>query len=330
MKMSTIAIGFLSAAFLCGAASAAEIDYGVGGHASPLQQAGGTARAMGMGSAVVAVPEGSASVLWNPAGLSRMDCKEIGLHHNSGLGDAVQEIAVFGTPLGEAQEDCKGGSHGGIAATLGYTNYGTFIGADANGVGTGNYGTTADINGSVGYGKEILPGISGGVTIKGDRSTYANKSYNSFAADFGLLWKVIPSVDLGLVYSNLNLGDKVGGAQLAGGIRVGAAWNANKHWLLAASGELQDSAMTRLQLGTEYLIGNVENKSNVLALRLGYVANYPDPQLSGLTGLTFGLGYTVTKSLAVDYAMVPSGELGNAHRLSLTFKFGCPTPQKKS
>jgi len=37
--------------------------------------------------------------------------------------------------------------------------------------------------------------------------------------------------------------------------------------------------------------------------------------------MTFGLGYTLTRSISLDYAMAPSGELGTSHRLSLTCKF---------
>jgi len=64
--------------------------------------------------------------------------------------------------------------------------------------------------------------------------------------------------------------------------------------------------------------------ANVIALRAGYQVNYPDPQLSGLTGLTLGLGYNLTRAMALDYAMVPVGDLGTTHRLSLSFKFDCP------
>jgi len=130
-------------------------------------------------------------------------------------------------------------------------------------------------------------------------------------------------LDLGLTYSNINLGSKIGTSQLTAGWRLGAAWAVDKHLLLAASGELQNNAMNRLQLGGEYLIGNTDGKASILALRAGYQLNYPEPQLGGLTGLTLGLGYTLTRSLALDYAMVPVGELGTSHRLSLTYKFNC-------
>jgi hypothetical protein len=318
MKKSSIAFGVLCAASLCGRTAAAETIYGVGTQALPLQQSGGTARAMGMGSAVVAVSQESASLLWNPAGLSRMDAKEIAIHHNSGLGDAIQEIFVFGMPLGEVKEAGKGGSMGGIAASLGYVDYGSIPGADATGQATSNY-APGDYSASVGWGKEILQGLSGGVVLKGNRSNFGNHTYSAYSTDLGLLWKVIPAVDLGASYTNLKMFGTIG--DQSSGLRLGAGWTVDKNWLLAASTELQSKAMKRLQLGTEYLIGNVQDKTNVLALRVGYQLSYPSPELGALAGLSLGLGYTVTRSIVVDYAFLPAGDLGASHRLSLTFKF---------
>ncbi|MFI5344874.1 MAG: hypothetical protein ACHQ51_00725 [Elusimicrobiota bacterium] len=321
MKTASIALGILCAASLAGRASAAETTYGSGTQALPLQQAGGTARAMAMGSAVVAVSQDSASLLWNPAGLSRMDAKEVALHHNSGLGDALQEIFVFGTPLGEVKEAGKGGSMGGLAASFGYVNYGSIPGADATGQETGYYGS-GDYSGSVGWGKEIVSGLSGGISMKANRSKFGTMAYNTFSTDVGLLWKVIPAVDLGMTYSNLKVLGKIG--DQAGGLRLGAGWTVDKRWLLAASGELQNKDMNRLQLGTEYLVGDVDKKANILALRAGYELTFPSRELGALAGLTWGLGYTVTRSIAIDYAMLPTGDLGISHRLSLTFKFNSP------
>lgn len=320
MKFKSIGLGILSAALICGAASAAET-YGEGGQALPLQQSGGTARAMGMGSAVVAVSQGSASLLWNPAGLGRMGSKEVALHHNSGLGGTVQEILVVGTPLGGVKEEGKGGSLGGLAASFGYVNYGTFAGADELGQRTGSY-DSGDFSGSLGWGMELLPSISGGAVLKGNRSSFGDKTFTTWSTDVGLLWNVIPSLDLGVGYSNLQFGGGIGGAPLASGWRLGAGWNASDRWLLAASTELQEhDAMKRLQLGTEYLIGNVKEKSNVLALRGGYQLSFPSRELGALAGMTLGVGYSITRSIVIDYAFLPAGDLGASHRLSATFKF---------
>ena len=324
MKKLSIALPLLFAALLGGRASALETYYDAGTDALPLQFAGGTARATGMGSAVVAVPLGSGSLLWNPAGLGRMDCTEVGLHHYSGLADAAQETGIIGIPLGPVKEGC-GGALGGLAASLTYVDYGTFSGRDDTGLPTGNY-HSRDYAGSLGWGKELLPGLSGGIALKANQSKFSDKSYYSYAADLGVILAVTKSLDLGVTYSNINLKSNMGG--LVAGWRLGAAWTLDRHLLLALSGELQNSSMNRLQVGTEYLIGNVDDKANILALRAGYQVNYPDPQLGGLNGLTLGLGYTFGRSTALDYAMVPVGDLGTSHRLSLTFKFDCPQKAK--
>ncbi|OGR98546.1 MAG: hypothetical protein A2016_00465 [Elusimicrobia bacterium GWF2_62_30] len=317
---------------LCGQASATETYYDAGTKAAPLQQAGGTARAAGMGSAVVAVSQESASLLWNPAGLSRIVCTEIGLHHNTGLGDTVQEIAIFGMPLGKTKKECNGkecfgGSLGGLAASFGYVDYGSFDGRNSIGLETRDY-SARDFSGSLGWGMKLLPYFSGGIVLKNNQSHLANKVYSTYASDIGVLWTVLPSLDLGVTYSNINIGSKVGGSQLAAGWRVGAGWTVDRHLLLAASGEFQNKAMDRLQAGGEYLIGNTANKKNVIAIRAGYQVNYPDPKLTGLTGLTLGLGYTLSRTVALDYAMVPAGDLGTSHRLSLTAKFDCPKKRR--
>ncbi len=326
MKLSSIGLGILTAGLLCGAASAAET-FGDGAQALPLQQSGGTARAMGMGSAVIAVEQGSASLLWNPAGLGTMDSREVSLHHNSGLGGTVQEILVVGTPLGPVDGEGKGGAFGGLAASLGYVSYGSFARADELGQRTGSY-NSSDFSGSLGWGMELLPGLSGGGAIKGNRSNFGDKTFQTYSADVGVQVKVIPSLSLGVGYSNLKFGGAIAGATLASGWRLGAGLNVTKHWLLAASSEIQERAMTRLQLGTEILLGNVENKSNVLALRGGYQLSYPTRKLGALAGLTMGVGYTLTRSIVLDYALLPSGDLGSSHRLSATFKFNTPANKK--
>jgi outer membrane protein OmpA-like peptidoglycan-associated protein len=62
----------------------------------------------------------------------------------------------------------------------------------------------------------------------------------------------------------------------------------------------------------------------MVALRLGYMYNFTDSKLEDLTGLTAGIGIKIDKKILLDYAYLPYGELGNSHRISLTYKFSCP------
>src|SRR4051812_40494792 len=123
MKMKWLRIGFLCTAGLTSRVWGAEQTFAVGNKAAPLTNQGGTARAMSMGSAFVGVAEGSESLMWNPAGLSRMCGNELALHHTSGIGDAVREIGIFAMPVrslggvaaaGEAASDGRFGGRGAL------------------------------------------------------------------------------------------------------------------------------------------------------------------------------------------------------------------------
>lgn len=309
-KFRRLGIGFLSVVFLSGLVWATESTNLVG-LAMPLNQQGGTARAMSMGSAMAGVPQGSASLLWNPAGLGRLgECKELGLHHNSGLVDTIQETVVFGMPIG---------SLGGFAASLNYVNNGTFEGRDEVGNVTDNY-TAGDMGGSLGWGREWFNGFSAGIAVKYNRQTLDDKSYDAYASDLGILWKPkwkpLSRWNLGLTYSNF--GTKIAGDILDQGLRVGGSYSVNKDLLLAVASELKASGFNNVNVG-------VENWFHpIVALRAGYVYNFTDSKLTGLTGLTGGIGVKATKNILVDYAYIPFGDLGFSQRLSLTYKFGCP------
>ncbi len=315
MKSMKIIMGILAAALMSGPASAADSFNSVGGQAQPLSQSGGTARAMSMGSAVVAVPQGSASLLWNPAGLSTMTCTEIGLHHNSGLGSAVQETLVFGMPVGS----------GGVAASFNYVDNGSFEGRDIVGNPTADYHASA-MGGSLGWGTRLVKNLSGGVAVRGNWQRLAGKTYPAYASDLGLMWTPSAPLSLGMTYSNINLHHNVAGYSMAQGWRLGASYNLRtsvpeKPLLLAMAFEKQDIGVTRTQFGFEDWV------STAVALRAGYQWNSPSNELTGFTNLTVGLGLKLNAFL-LDYAYVPLGDLGASHRLSLTFKFDCEKCKK--
>lgn len=307
-KLTRIGIGLWSVALLSGLGWAVETTQLVGSRAMPLSRQGGTARAMSMGSAAVGIPQGSASLFWNPAGLSSLEggCKELGLHHNSGLGSAINETAVLGGSLGYL---------GGYAAAVNFVSNGTFEGRDAVGNPTGDY-SARDLGASVGWGKQWFRTISAGVAAKFNRQTLASRSYSAFALDLGLLWNPFPRFNAGLTYNNL--GTVVADNRLDSGWRIGASYGLDKDLLLAASSELKPDGFDRIQLGLETFF------HPDVAVRAGFVHYITDPRNDGATGVTAGLGIRPVKNIMLDYAYLPSGELGSSHRLSFTYTFGCP------
>ena len=301
--MKRIGLGIWSVFCLGGMVWAAETTQVVANRAMPLTQEGGTARAMSLGAAVVGVPQGSASLFWNPAGLSGLTRKELALHHSS-LGASIDETAVFGLPMNAL---------GGFAASLNVVSNGTFEGRDIAGNPTGDY-TAGDLGGRLGWGRQWLAGVSAGVAAKFNRQHIATQSYSAFAVDLGLLWNPFPRFNAGLTYNNL--GTVVADRRLDSGWRIGASYGLKKDVLVAAATELKPGGFDRAQAGGEIF------PHPIVALRLGYVYRATDAKLLQLSGLTAGFGFRPVTNIDVDYAYAPSGELGlSSHRLSLTYKF---------
>ena len=176
--------------------------------------------------------------------------------------------------------------------------------------GAGNLGA------SLGIGKYILPGLSAGVAAKYNRETLASYVYQAIAVDLGLLWTPAPGLYIGATYSNLPIKVSSAIGTLDSVWRAGASYEVNKTLIVAVSSELKtDTGFDNVQAGAEYFI------DTTVAVRAGYVHNFSDYKLDGLTGMTAGLGVAIGKNMMFDYAFVPYGDLGNSHRLSLTYKF---------
>jgi hypothetical protein len=297
-------IGLLSVVFVSGLAMADDNT----NIAMPLSQEGGTARAMSMGSSVIGVLGlGSASLFWNPAGLGMLgECTEIGLHHNSGFGDAANEKVVVSMPLKPL---------GGFAASLNYVDNGTFEGRDSAGNLTSNY-TVGDLGGTLGWGKECARGFYAGAALKYNQQKIAGTAYEAYAATLGILWNPRSRLNLGIAY--VNLGTEVAGRRLDSGWRAGASYDVSKKLLLALSCDLHpDGWLDHINLGLE---DYVDPK---VALRAGYVYNAENNKLDGITGVTVGVGVQIVKNIILDYAYLPYGDLGASQRISLTCQFAC-------
>ncbi len=306
MNKKWLRIGLLAASGLSGRLWASEQTFSVGNKAVPLTQQGGTARAMGMGSAFVGVAEGSETLLWNPAGLSRLCGLELGLHHTSGIGDSIREIGIVGRPIRNL---------GGFAGSFDAVTNGSFEGRDTVGNQTDNY-HAGDLGANLGWGKEVISRLSVGAAIKMNHQYLSGSTYSSYASDLGLLWNPFSSFRLGATYANLNIANSYKNYQLNSAWHLGASYYPIRPLLLAIAGELQPGGVNRMQLGGEYTY-------SVIALRGGYQFNYPNDDLSGMTGFTLGIGLNLLTHIQLDYAFIPQGDLGAAHRISLVYKFGC-------
>ena len=259
-----------------------------------------------MGSAFVGVAEGSETLLWNPAGLAHMYGKEVGFHHTSGIGDSIREIGIFGMPVR---------SWGGFAASLDAVSNGSFEGRDQLGNQTGNY-HAGDLGANLGWGKDIVSRLAVGAAVKMNHQYLAGFTYSAYAADIGLLWNPFSSFKLGATYDNLNIANSYSQYALNSAWHIGASYRLIQPLLLAMASELQPGGVNRIQLGGEYTY------NALIAIRAGYQFNYPNADLTGPTGFTLGAGFHLMQHIDLDYAFVPEGDLGAAHRISMVYKFG--------
>jgi hypothetical protein len=274
--------------------------------ADPLDNSGGGARAAAMGSAFVGVADDSTALLWNPGGLGDLSNAEISLNHNSWLGGIVQEIGIGAVPLGGL---------GVLGVAVSYVNYGSLQGYDDVGNQTANY-SPYSYGFDVGWGKMLLDHFSVGLALKASLEDIDGYNYDSDAVDLGALWEPLPHLRIGL--TGANLGPSVAGFSLPATIRTGASYrfdlSSNNQLLLAVAGAWEPQGVNFLQFGAEDRI------LPLLAFRVGYQASLQDTEITGLSGLSLGLGVTLQR-FDLDYAFLPYGDLGNGQRISLSYQF---------
>jgi hypothetical protein len=69
-----------------------------------------------------------------------------------------------------------------------------------------------------------------------------------------------------------------------------------------------------LDTGVEYWL------ANMMATRVGYQFGRGQDNLGGMTGFAFGVGLKL-RSIMMDYAFVPFGDLGDTHRITMGARF---------
>jgi hypothetical protein len=182
-------------------------------------------------------------------------------------------------------------------------------------------------------------GVGFGATTKIIRQTIGEYSATAYALDVGTLYRM-KSSPFSLGASITNLGTKVQfvdrGFPLPTTLRVGVTYGLSRKFPHAISAQIdvpRDNAPA-LRLGMEYVgfgpfalragyrTYSGAQRSAALGRGLGSTA----PGLAEFYGMFMGVGFR-SKVGNMDYAILPIGELGNAHRLSFNLKFGTVGPK---
>lgn len=287
------------------AAGAARAQSSAGAEAFDFLSFDANARAVGLGGAYTALATDSNALLYNPAGLARVRASEATFMHNQYAQGVGQQY------IGAAFKS-------GLGLQFNYASLGdvprTTI---SNPGGTGSRLNVSDSSLGAGYGRALSPDLAVGGGVKYLTESLGDSTVNGYALDLGALYRMPDLKHLTLGGSLLNLGPPVRYASakesLPTTLRLGAAYALSlPHNEVTLALDLTKGRLDKVRMG----FGAETVIDGQFAVRAGFTTR----QEAGL-GLALGLGW-IGRRIGADYALVPLGELGNAHRISLTVRWG--------
>lgn len=271
---------------------------GAGTVGGEILKFGSGARSAGMGEAFTAIGNDPHAVYWNPAGLVQLNSKELQLMY-------LQHVADTG--IGDIAYAQKLSPKTGIGVEL-IQLYVKEAQRDDN----GNYvGDFTDYNGSlsVGLGVAVDESLSVGLSVKGLYYRYMDQVYTGQGMDAGAMYKLSiagKESAVGVVLKDL-------GPDLQTRVVAGLSSVVMSNLLVSAD-VTSDAGQTTMNMGMEYQIGSR------FVMRTGYMGVGGWEGLEGVYGITAGAGLKF-KGYDLDYAFIPYGDLGIAHRVSFLMKF---------
>ena len=261
------------------------------------------ARAMGMGSAYVALANDPTALYWNPAGLAGAEGAQLIVMHNEWIQDFRQEFAGVSRQMGKG------------AAGFGVSGFYTSEMEKRDDVGNlvGHFGFN-DFAFTGAYAHQLPKGGAGGLAVKFIREMIDQETATAVAVDLGGRLPLGSSgVSLGAAVQNMG-GDarfRTESFSLPRTVRAGAAITRP---ISAVEGNGTLSAEFRKVKGEDsrFQVGGELGLKGHVALRAGAKFGYDEESMS------FGLGL-IQRRFAFDYALVPlSSNLGTTHFVSVS------------
>ncbi len=301
----------LALAMMAGAAHAVApvtaVPYGPQSVLAPFLSLGVSARAVAMGEAFTAVADDASAVLLNPGGLGQIHgWNAVAQFATAGDGMSHNIAAVAG-PLGP----------GVVGAGVNMMQLGSYDEVDASGV-KGATVSPMDAAGTVSYGLGN-PAAMGGWSGIGVEAVKVSTGATVIAGNLGVVLPFGQGFTAGLAVQHL--GAKADGFGLPAVAKGGLAYVLPGYLRAAVDAGLGlTDKIAYAGLGVEYA------PIQTIAVRLGYKKPFADQGIKGLTGVTAGAGFQI-KSVSIDYAFQPFGELAVNHLVSLSYHPGPWVPQ---
>jgi len=267
------------------------------------------ARAIGMGEAYSAVANEPTAIYWNPAGLATVSEHMVQMMHAVWFESIYYDFFSYAQPVGPW---CVMGM--GVQ----YLSAGEIDELDAAGSWTGTFSPT-DLAVSFAWAEDfedLLVGASVKLIMMEITSTA-----QAIAGDIGIMYPLL--IDRVMVgFSMQNIGGTARFDTAAEGLpvnaRLGVAVRAREQWIISCDINTPIDYNPYACVGTEYMLGQYADVS--MSLRAGYSTHMSKSELDGISGLAGGVGFRLWDA-GVDYAWVPYGDLGQTHRVSLSYAF---------
>lgn len=278
------------------------------GESAEFLKLGVGARAQGLGGAYTSLADDLSALHYNPAGLSLLNKRELGVTHAELPSDTRYDFLGYAQPT----------RYGTLSAGALYVNRGKIQGRDGQGREIGGFGAS-DMALSLGYAKSLTSALGLGGTFKYVSSAIAEASASSFALDLGSQYRESlgpGKASVGLALQNLGPGRSLvsGSEPLPLTLAAGTGYRLPVGLTLALDYKHRPYARSsELGVGTEYAL------IPSLAVRAGYSglgAKSSGSALKSLDGFAAGFGVKA-RGYSLDYSMTPFGELGQVQRLSL-------------
>ena len=290
---------------LVGSAASARADSSAGGTAFDFLNFDASARAVALGGAYTALSADSSALIYNPAGLARVRAHEATFMHNQYAQGLTQDFLGFAARQGFGFQLNTASLNDIPRTTISQPG------------GTGSSFGISDLALGAGYGFDLGEDWSVGAAGKFIRETIDNVSATGGAVDAGVLYRASGLPGLTFGSSLLNVGPAIkfmsASQQLPTTARLGgayafSAWDNRQTAVFDVTKTITDKV--RFGIGYETML----QKS--FALRGGFTTRND----AGI-GVTAGVGWS-GKNFAADYAIVPMGDVGLTHRLSVTVRWG--------
>jgi len=266
----------------------------------------------GLNGAYTSLAQDVNSLSVNPAGLGEVANKQFLFMHNNYFEDLTHNYIAYCQPInvlkGALGINCSLFDAGNIEKTriltgVTYSNNGDF--------------SAKDIALGLSYGKRINEYLNTGISLKYINSKIDDEKANAFSADLGMIVKSNISdqpVKFGAAIKNIGTKLKYNreNESLPAEYRLGlsSVFPVNDGFSITPS---IDAVYTKDE-NFNFNIGAECRMIDSFFIRMGY-----DSSIDIGNGLSYGLGFKI-QHISIDYAFASYSDIGDAHRISLSFK----------